>query len=148
MCTWHGSLKPTCQPHNKGISFDTTFHNGYYRGIITLRFRKYLHFAYSSSTFITYSPNLSPFLSTISHHLACQDVFPIARKTVTLSETGADCYNGCRLCSDTGEFMLHFRQILNSFYLTEITDTLYCYHTEFTDTTIYGFLLGHYIYHS
>ena len=100
MCTWHGSLKPTCQPHNKGISFDTTFHNGYYRGIITLRFRKYLHFAYSSSTFITYSPNLSPFLSTISHHLACQDVFPIARKTVTLSETGADCYNGCRLCSD------------------------------------------------
>ena len=105
----------------------------------------YLHFA--SSTFITYSPNLSPFLWTISHHLACQDVFPMAGKTVTLSETGAD-YNGCRLCSDTGEFMLHFRQILNSFYLTEITDTLYCYHTEFTDTTIYGFLLGHYIYHS
>ena len=104
-----------------------------------------VHFAYSSSTFITYSPNLSPFLSTISQHLACQDVFPMAGKTVTLSETGADCYNGCRLCSDTGEFMLHFRQILNSFYLTEITDTLYCYHTEFTDTTIYGFFLGHYI---
>ena len=143
MCTWHGSPKPICQPHNTGIPCNTTFHKGHYRAIIILRLRNYLHFAYSSSTFITYSPNLSPFLWTISHHLACQDVFPMAGKTVTFSETGADCYNGCRLCSDTGEFMLHFRQILNSFYLTEITDTLYCYHTEFTDTTIYGFLLGH-----
>ena len=143
MCTWHGLPKPICQPHNTGIPCNTTFHKGHYRAIIILRLRNYLHFAYSSSTFITYSPNLSPFLSTISHHLACQDVFPMAGKTVTLSETGADYYNGCRLCIDTGEFMLHFRQILNSFYLTEITDTLYCYHTEFTDTTIYGFLLGH-----
>ena len=145
MCTWRGLPKPICQPHNTGIPCNTTFHKGHYRAIIILRFRNYLHFAYSSSTFITYSPNLSPFLSTISHHLACQDVFPMAGKTVTLSETVADCYNSCRLCSDTGEFMLHFRQILNSFYLTEITDTLYCYQTEFTDTTIYGFFLGHYI---
>ena len=124
MCTWHGLPKPIFQPHNTGNPCNTTFHKVHYRAIIILRFRNYLHFAYSSSTLITYCPKLSPFLSTISHYLACQDVFPMAGKTVTLSETGAD-YNGPRLCSDTGEFMLHFRQILNSFYLTEITDTLY-----------------------
>ena len=77
MCTWHGSLNPTRQPHNTGISFYTTFHKECYCGIITLRFRNYLHFAYSSSNFTTYSPNLSPFFSTTSYHLACQDVFPM-----------------------------------------------------------------------
>ena len=84
MCTWHGLPKPICQPHNTGNPCNTTFHKVHYRAIIILRFRNYLHFAYSSSAFITYSPNLSPFLSTIPHHLACQDVFPMAGKTMAV----------------------------------------------------------------
>ena len=107
------------------------FHKGYYRGIITLRFWNYLHFAYSSSTFTTYSPNLSPFLSTTSYHLASQDVFPMftsketlreVRKTVTLSETGAGrhiwlwsvgCgetwWNSCWQFQANSQFLLSYR---------------------------------------
>ena len=57
--------------------------NGEYHGIIILKITNYLHFAYSSSTFTKYSSNLSPFLSTRWHQLACQAVFPMS----TLKET-------------------------------------------------------------